>query len=164
MCAIGLSRRRRGKLFGNHKGAVTVELAVIAPVLVTIVFGMVETSRIYEIQNLMSLASREGARVAAMDREDLLLEGQTTNGKVTADIENYLNALGFEKEHIDVQITHADSSTAFDLDDEANEFELFRIRVEVPYCETCDSPLPGLDKYIMSASITFRNGRVPNAD
>jgi Flp pilus assembly protein TadG len=156
--------RRRRQAVGDRRGAVTVELAVIVPVLITIVMGMVETSRIYEIQNLMALAGREGARLTAMDREGLLLEGQTTNAKVVADIQNYLGALGFSQEHIDVQITQADSDTPLDLDAEENEFSLFRIRIEVPYSETCDTPLPGLEDYIMSAGITFRNGRVPGSE
>lgn len=160
--ALGWKGRRTRA--GTRRGAVTVEMAIVAPVLVTIVFGMVETCRIYEIQNLMSLASREGARLTAMDREGLLLEGQSTNAKVEADIKNYLGALGFDKDELEVSITAPGSSTAFDLDDPDNEFQLFRIRVAVPYCETCEAPPPGVEPLVLAAAITFRNGRVPKSD
>ena len=155
---------RRGGSGTRRKGAVTVEMAVVCPLMVTIVMGIVETSRVFELQNLMALAGREGARLAAMDREGLTLEGQSTNDKITDDIKNYLHAVGFDKEKINVLITHANSTTAFDLDAAANEFELFRVRVEIPYTDTCETPLPGFENLVLAAGITFRNGRVSSSN
>ncbi len=53
-------------------GIGVVEFAVAAPLLVIMVFGMVEASRLYEMQNQLLMAAREGARLAAMQREGIL--------------------------------------------------------------------------------------------
>ena len=37
-----------------------------------IVFGMIELGRAFEMQNLLDVAAREGARFASMDREGML--------------------------------------------------------------------------------------------
>src|SRR4030067_683679 len=60
----------------SRRGAVAVEFAIVAPLLLSILFGMVELTRMFEVQNLLDTAAREGDRLAGMDREGLLQEGQ----------------------------------------------------------------------------------------
>lgn len=50
----------------NNKGAALVELAIILPLLLTIVFGIFEFGRAMYITNTLNNAAREGARRAAI--------------------------------------------------------------------------------------------------
>lgn len=44
-----------------------VEFAVVAPVFITLVFGMIEYGRMVMVQQLITNAAREGARVGVLD-------------------------------------------------------------------------------------------------
>ncbi len=48
-------------------GAAVVEFAVLAPLLFLLIFGMIEYGRMVMVQQLITNASREGARVAILD-------------------------------------------------------------------------------------------------
>ena len=54
-----LRRRRRD-------GAAIVEFAVVAPVLILILFGMIECGRMIMVQQSLATAAREGARAASL--------------------------------------------------------------------------------------------------
>ena len=51
----------------NRLGAATVEFAIVAPVFVMLVFGMIEYGRMVMVQQIITNASREGARKAVLD-------------------------------------------------------------------------------------------------
>ncbi len=53
-----------------RRGAVAVELAVVAPVLLVLVIGSIEFGRAMMASNLLTTAAREGARVAALPNKD----------------------------------------------------------------------------------------------
>lgn len=56
----------------NHeRGAAAVEFALILPVLLLLVFGIVEFGRVYNIQTSMTAAAREGARAMAIDNDSV---------------------------------------------------------------------------------------------
>lgn len=57
--------RRRSR--GLRLGAATVEFALVAPLFFLLVFGMVEFGRMVMIQQVITNASREGARKAVLD-------------------------------------------------------------------------------------------------
>jgi len=142
----------------RRKGAAAVEFAVVAPVFVAIVLGVAEASYLFDVQNQLATAAREGARLAGMDRTGLL-QGQTTNDKITADIQNYLNANGLPGDQADVLIVDpADHTTPFNLDEPSNHLELFELRVEMPY-----AALNGLgsssSELTLSSKIVFRNAQ-----
>ena len=50
----------------HRKGAVAVEFAVILPLLILLVFGIIEFGRTMMVQQAIISASREGAREAAL--------------------------------------------------------------------------------------------------
>jgi Flp pilus assembly protein TadG len=50
----------------SERGAVAVEFAIVAPVLVMLLLGIVEFSRVYNAQASLSAAAREGVRVMAI--------------------------------------------------------------------------------------------------
>jgi Flp pilus assembly protein TadG len=51
----------------NRRGAAVVEFAVVAPVFIMLVFGMIEYGRMVMVQQLLTNASREGARMGVLD-------------------------------------------------------------------------------------------------
>jgi hypothetical protein len=135
-------------------------MALIAPVFLTLILGMAETSRLYEVQNMLSIAAREGARVAGMEREGLVEDGNGINQKIISDVKKFLTANGLPGDEASVYITQpGDDVTAFDLDNPDHELELFRVRVDIPYSEVNPFCVPYNDDWMMSANIVFRNGR-----
>ena len=60
-----------------------MEFAVVAPVFFLLVFGMIEYGRMVMVYQVLTNASREGARVAVLD-------GATT-ASVTAQVNTYLS-------------------------------------------------------------------------
>lgn len=59
-----------GKKPWHLRGAAAVELAVIAPVLFTILFGIIEFGWMFAVKNSMVNAAREGARLGALQGSD----------------------------------------------------------------------------------------------
>jgi len=65
----------------NHeRGAAAVEFALVLPVLLLLVFGMLEFSRAYNVQISLTNAAREGARVMAIHNDATL----ATNAAIAA--------------------------------------------------------------------------------
>lgn len=144
----------------SRRGAVAIEFAVLAPVLLVILFGLAEASRLLNVQNQLTGAAREGARMAALDRNALFGEGESANDKIINDVTNFLDASGVCVDELGVDIVHADDpDVPFDLDDTDNDQELFTLRVELPY--TAINPLapPGMVDAVLAAEVTFRNAR-----
>lgn len=148
------------KQHAQRQGAVAVEFAFVAPVLLSIVMGLVQTTRMYDSQNLLETAAREGARFAAMDRSDMLDDGETGNSKMTQDIKNFLASSGLDPLDVQVNILDFDDPTrTFDIDDPANDLRLFQVEVSVPYSSVSYTAVSESSDYGMSGKIVFRNGR-----
>lgn len=64
---LKLCQRSRSRIAEKRWGAVVVELAIVAPILVVIFLGMVEVSRVIMVQQIITNAAREGAREAILD-------------------------------------------------------------------------------------------------
>jgi Flp pilus assembly protein TadG len=62
------SRGRQGRRH-SERGAAAVELALVLPILLLLVFGIVEFGRSYNIQISLTGAAREGARVMAIQND-----------------------------------------------------------------------------------------------
>jgi Flp pilus assembly protein TadG len=50
----------------NERGAAAVELALVLPILVTLLFGIIECGRYYNAKVTLTHAAREGARTLAL--------------------------------------------------------------------------------------------------
>jgi Flp pilus assembly protein TadG len=66
----------------NRRGAAVVEFAFVAPVFILLVLGMIEMGRGVMVQQIITNASREGARSAVLDNS-------TVSGVQTT-VKNYL--------------------------------------------------------------------------
>ena len=145
----------------SRRGTATVEFAMVAPVFLTLLLGVTETSRLFETRNQLAVAAREGARMAAMDRSGIVADGQTTNAKVTQDVKNFLQASGLDPDKVNVEVvSHDDPSQAFNLDDPANSLKYFELRVSVPYNEVSHLAPPGMEEHQLGAKIVFRNSKL----
>ncbi|TNB70745.1 pilus assembly protein [Arthrobacter sp. BB-1] len=58
------------KTKGKEKGAVAVEMAIVLPLLLLILLGIIEFGRVLNIQVSLTQAAREGARYAAIHHGD----------------------------------------------------------------------------------------------
>lgn len=150
-------RKPRGR--EQRRGAVAVELAIVAPVLLAILLGMVELSRLFEVQNLLDEAAREGARFAAMDRDGMLQEGQSTNDKLASDVKNFLASNGIPSGDVSVAVKdHENPGADFNLDDPANNLKLFDVKVSVDFSAVSYASITPQQNYALTGSVTFRNG------
>ncbi len=61
-----LSRRRRFPHSRQHRGAAAVELALVLPLFFVFIFGLIELSRIYWVQNSLKAACQDAARYGSV--------------------------------------------------------------------------------------------------
>lgn len=54
----------------NERGAALIEFALVLPLLILLVFGVIEFGRGYHTKTTLTHAAREGVRVAALDSGD----------------------------------------------------------------------------------------------
>jgi Flp pilus assembly protein TadG len=81
-----------------------VEFAIVAPIFVLFVFGMIEYGRMVMVQQVLTNATREGARLA-------VLEGATRDDVIDA-VVDYCNSSRVAVEASDVALTPNDPSSA----------------------------------------------------
>ncbi len=71
---LTLRARKLDKVYRSYRkkrrGAAAVEFAIVAPVFFLLVFGMIEYGRMVMVQQVITNASREGARVGVLDGSD----------------------------------------------------------------------------------------------
>lgn len=67
----------------TEHGAVAVEFALLAPVLIMILLGIMEFGRAYNTQLTLTNAAREGVRVMAIDNNAATALAATTNSADT---------------------------------------------------------------------------------
>lgn len=58
----------------KERGAVAVEMAILLPLLLLILIGTMEFGRVFNVQNSLTQAAREGARHAAIHYDDGTLD------------------------------------------------------------------------------------------
>ncbi|MEZ5944148.1 MAG: pilus assembly protein [Planctomycetaceae bacterium] len=154
--------RRNHSPDSQRRGSATVELAVITPLFLMLVLGMLEFGRAFHTTSSMDSAVRDAGRLASMGRPESIPESMSLNDKVSNDIRATLSAVGFNSEAIEVSIVYADGTNAgspFDLDDPDNEMQLFRIEATIPYTEVSAFPLRYLRDHLIKSSIVLRLGR-----
>ncbi len=133
----------------NRKGVAAMEFAVIAPVFLALLLGMVAVRRAVHSTTIMDAALAQAGRLASMDAGLQLPNGMNLNDKIILDVRNFLRASGIENDetNLTISITHADDADGnpldpmpnppsagsdFDLSDVGNRNRLFRIGIEIP--------------------------------
>jgi Flp pilus assembly protein TadG len=61
-----LTTRPMPSTLGNERGAAVIEFALVAPLLLILVFGIIDLGRAYSTLNQLAASAREGARFAAV--------------------------------------------------------------------------------------------------
>jgi len=79
--------RRPHRKPAPRRGAAIVEFAFIIPVFLTLVVGMIELSRAIVVLQILTNASRQGARIASYDTT-------MTTSPITTAVNNYLSNEG----------------------------------------------------------------------
>jgi Flp pilus assembly protein TadG len=82
----------------SHCGVAAVEFAIVAPVFVIMILGIIEIGRAMMVQQIITNASREGARRAITEK--------ATTSEVQSVVNNYLAATSV-KSGVSVNVTPA---------------------------------------------------------
>ncbi len=98
------SRRAVCRRGPDRRGAAVVEFAFVAPVLFLLIFGMIEYGRMVMVQQVLTNAAREGARLAVLDG--------TTGAEVKTSVVNYLTSAGIAAADTDVTVNPAEPNSA----------------------------------------------------
>lgn len=126
-------RFNKGK---KRRAAAAVEMAVVTPLLLTVLFGIIEYGWVFTVRQGLTTAAREGARVAALPG--------SSDDDIRTQVGHFLAPLGITTHN--VQITH---STATDPTE--------TVRVTVPYADvTLIGCFFGSTDYDLGATCSMR--------
>ena len=88
----------------HRRGAACVEFAVLSPILLILILGIIDVGQFVNVGQSVSNASREGARVAAR-------QATTNVSKVEAAVKNYLTDMHTNLPSSAVQVTVVNSGS-----------------------------------------------------
>ena len=91
--------------FRKQRGAAAVEFAVVAPIFVLLLFGMIEYGRMVMVQQMLTNATREGARRAVLDG--------TTVASVKTTVQDYLTGGHITVNDDEITVAPNPSTAAF---------------------------------------------------
>jgi len=117
---------RRRRKSDSRRGAALVEFAVVMPVFLVFIVGMIEIGRAIMVQQLITNASREGARVAGYDSTSLT---STVTSAVNASLSN-------------AKITSATTTVSPDPPSGASDGQQVSVTVSIPYSQVSWVPSP----------------------
>jgi len=89
MLRIFRNRRTRNSA-SRRRGATTVEAALVLPVFILFLFGILEYGRYLMYLQILTNAAREGAHYALAHTDPVTIAG-TTSGNATTDVTNAVN-------------------------------------------------------------------------
>lgn len=137
---------RKSRVGGDpkRKGAAVVEFALVAPVFILFVLGIVEFGRGMMVQQAMINATREGAREAALP--------EATKSSVKDVVTDFLEIMQIEVEANQITVT-PDPATAFSN-------EQITVSVQVPYNDVAWVPGSYLRNLSFNASTKMRSERL----
>jgi len=72
-----------------QKGGAAIEFAIVLPLLLLLLFGIIEFSLLMYDKAVITNASREGARTAILFNDPVVGQGRATQADVTAVVGNY---------------------------------------------------------------------------
>jgi Flp pilus assembly protein TadG len=129
----------------NRRGAAAVEFAVILPVFILLIFGMIEYGRMVMVQQVLTNASREGARRAVLDG--------STAAEVQEVVQEYLASGSISGANVNVDPPNPSSAGSGDP---------VTVTVSVPFNEVSWLPSPMyLGGRTLTASTVMRRETLP---
>jgi Flp pilus assembly protein TadG len=117
--------RRAARRPGERRGAAAVEFAVVSPLLVMLLLGVIEFGRMSMVQQAITTAAREGAREAIVDG--------STESQVRSTVNSYLAAGG---------IRGATVTLTPDLGGTVHHGEAVSVSVSIPFAQVSWLPAP----------------------
>ena len=159
------SLRRRSR---HRKGVEILEFAMMLPLFFSIVMGIIEFGRGFEVAQWLTASAREGARLAMLynvisqkDKDKGITSG---NQKIETDIKNFLAAASIT-EGVQVHIfpqgaapSGSGSYPPFNIDDySSNAGKYFTVRVTVPFAEVALIDPIFMTDTLLSGEITVRH-------
>ena len=141
----GRTLPRTGQGAAIRRGAAVVEFAVVSPVLILLLLGMIECGRMIMVQQALTTAVREGARTA-------IVEGTSATTAIDA-VTSFLAATGITGARVAVvpsntgAIPHGEPVT---------------VSVQVPFTEVSWLPNPFFLKNTMLKSAATMRRETPN--
>jgi hypothetical protein len=110
----------------TRRGAATVEFAVVAPLFLLMLAGIIEFGQAFRIQHALSNASRRGARAGIVDG--------ATSTKVTEKVKAQCKQiLGVDEADIEVVVTvNGDPAGDLSLAEQQDEIG---VKVSIPFCK-----------------------------
>ena len=121
--------RRAGR---RCRGTSAVEMALVAPLLIALIMGQLESSRLGMVAQLLTTAAREGCRVAVV------------NGKTQANVQDRVNAV------LDGSGISVGTVTPTSGWETANTGDPIKITFSVPYSQVSWLPTP---YYLKTATV-----------
>ena len=129
--------RRRRRVCQRRLGAAAVEFAIVAPIFFLMIFGMLELGRAVMVQQVITNASREGARIAVLDGS--LVTGTVASPGVRDSVQRYLTSANIDADSVTITIDPATPSSA-------SYGAPVTVTVSVPFSEVSWLPTP---KYLV---------------
>lgn len=125
-------------------GASTVEMAIVAPVLFAIIFGLFEIAYGYMVHHLIQDAARQGCRVGICYGE--------TNADVSAKINSLLQAEQISGSTTKIMVNNAVADVC-----QAKAGDLVTVQITVPAVNVSFFPVTGYLKGQLSALCSMRH-------
>jgi Flp pilus assembly protein TadG len=156
-----MNRKRQSR----RQGVEIVEMAMVLPVMVMLVLGIIEFGRAFQMAQLLTSAAREGARLGMLynvvKQQDIANGITSANQKVESDIKNFLRAAGVNTNRLEVLITTPDGDDeedTVDLDNYATmQEEYFKVTVRAPFDDIAVMPPIFMKDSMLSGEITVRH-------
>ncbi len=145
----------------NRKGVAAVECAMMLPIMMVLVLGLIEMGTALRASTIMQSSVREAGRLASMDWRYVVEDGETPNRKVEQDIRNFVTASGLPGEDLVVSIEHAEGDSAgteFDISDSDNQLKLILIEITMPYSSISLFPTEYMGGRDLRAGLVSRAG------
>jgi Flp pilus assembly protein TadG len=133
MQGIRSSRQRIACGPRNRRATACVEFALVLPVLLIFVLGLLEMGRFIEVRAILAQAAEEGARQAS--------GGQVTNAQVVSIVTGCIAAAGLPTQNLTVTVadlTHAGTDVS-----QATSMDNLQVTVTIPFANVrwCSSLL-----------------------
>ncbi len=138
-----------------RSGTAAVELAVVAPLVLILLLGLLEFGRMVQVNQIVSNAAREGARQAST--------GTATYANVQTTVQNYLTRAGITNQTglvVNVyDVTQGNSGPQFNPSTAAWMDQL-QVYVSLPYSNVQIVSVPGTSNMVVSrqGSLVLESG------